>query len=130
VTTHPLGLALDSITFNTLNMQVIFLPVGYGKGVKGRGRQGFKASANRISVRLRRGQELPAHAPIDLAVVAARLQNRDRTAQLLQRRIYQYGPSQRGDCGAVPQTSRKGRHHSAAPGERIFGGRHIRRLSL
>jgi hypothetical protein len=37
-------------------------------------RRGFKASANRISVRLRRGQGLPAHAPIDLAVVAARLQ--------------------------------------------------------
>ncbi len=37
-------------------------------------RRGFKASANRISVRLRRGQGLPAHAPIDLTVVAARLQ--------------------------------------------------------
>ena len=37
-------------------------------------RRGFKASANRISIRLRRGQGLPAHAPIDLAVVVARLQ--------------------------------------------------------
>jgi len=37
-------------------------------------RRGFKASANRLSVRLRRGQGLPAHAPIDLAIVAARLQ--------------------------------------------------------
>ena len=36
-------------------------------------RRGFKARANQISVRLRRGQGLPAHAPIDLAVVAARL---------------------------------------------------------
>jgi hypothetical protein len=46
----------------------------HGKGVKGHGRRGFKASANRISVRLRRGQGLPAHAPIDVAVVGARLQ--------------------------------------------------------
>jgi hypothetical protein len=37
-------------------------------------RRGFKTRANQISVRLRRGQGLPAHAPIDLGVVAARLQ--------------------------------------------------------
>jgi hypothetical protein len=42
--------------------------------VKGHGRRGFKASANRISARLRRGKGLPAHAPINLAVVTARLQ--------------------------------------------------------
>jgi hypothetical protein len=53
VTTDPLGLALDLITSNR---QVIFSPVRYGKSVKGHGRRGFKASANRISVRLRRLQ--------------------------------------------------------------------------
>jgi Zn-dependent peptidase ImmA (M78 family) len=36
-------------------------------------RHGFKASANRIALRLRRGQDREAHAPIDLEVVAERL---------------------------------------------------------
>jgi IrrE N-terminal-like domain len=37
-------------------------------------RRGFKSRANQISVRLRRGQGLPPEAPIDLRVVAARMQ--------------------------------------------------------
>lgn len=36
-------------------------------------RRGFKANANRIAVRLRRSLELPPEAPMDLAVIAARL---------------------------------------------------------
>ena len=36
-------------------------------------RHGFKSRANEISVRLRRGQGLVAHAPIDLRLIAKRL---------------------------------------------------------
>ena len=37
-------------------------------------RRGFKASANRIAVRLRRGQSRAPHEPIDLEVIAKRLE--------------------------------------------------------
>jgi hypothetical protein len=37
-------------------------------------RRGFKASANRIAVRLRRGQNCAPHEPIDLDVIAERLE--------------------------------------------------------
>lgn len=37
-------------------------------------RHGFKASANRLSVRLRRGQAAAPDAPIDLTIIAKRLQ--------------------------------------------------------
>ncbi|WP_263351340.1 ImmA/IrrE family metallo-endopeptidase [Acidicapsa acidisoli] len=37
-------------------------------------RRGFKASANRLSLRLRRGQDCLPHAPIDLEIIAARLE--------------------------------------------------------
>ena len=36
-------------------------------------RRGFKSRANQISARLRRSQGLPPEAPIDLAIIAARL---------------------------------------------------------
>jgi hypothetical protein len=36
-------------------------------------RRGFKSRANQISLRLRRSQGLAPHAPIDLAIIAARL---------------------------------------------------------
>jgi len=37
-------------------------------------RRGFKASANRLAVRLRRGQNRGAHEPIDLEIIAKRLE--------------------------------------------------------
>lgn len=36
-------------------------------------RRGFKASANRLAIRLRRGQDRQPHAPIDLEIIAQRL---------------------------------------------------------